>query len=584
MKWVLVQSDERVAARLSDDVGVHPVIATLLVNRGIVEPAAARSFLSNELSDLSEPGVFLQMEKAVRRIKDAVARRERVVIYGDYDVDGVAGSALLYLVLKDMGAAVECYIPDRMTEGYGLNTRAIERIRASGAGLLISVDCGISAFKEAAHARSLGLDLIITDHHEFAALHGAPHSSADPSLPDAFAVLHPAILHPDVPVPVREKVGVITGVGVTFKFAQALMGSERVGEGLAQYLDLVTLGTVADVGRITGENRILVRHGLDRLSSSASASRPGIAALKQVAGVNGKKITAGTVGFTLGPRINASGRMERADAAFRLLTTGSSGEAGDLAQALENANRQRQSVEERITEDARGLCRQVDMERTGALVLASNGWHPGVIGIVASRIAEEFYRPAALISIKDGVGKGSARSIPGFDLYSGLSECAGVLMGFGGHKYAAGFIIAEDRIPDLRERLSSLVRERLDPEGFVRTISIDGSVKLGDLTLLLMRDLERLAPFGLGNPEPRLGARDLTVLSARTVGNNHLKLKLRQEQGVLFDAIAFNRAGLFGGKVRENGRIAVVFTPRLTHWNGTTGIELDIKDIKMEHR
>lgn len=584
MKWVLVQSDERAAARLSDDVGVHPVIATLLMNRGIVDAAAARSFLSSELSSLSEPGIFLHMERIVGRIKDAVARRERIVVYGDYDVDGVTGSALLYLVLKDMGAAVDCYIPDRLSEGYGLNIGAVDRIKASGAGLLISVDCGISAAKEAACARSLGLDLIITDHHESAALHGAPYAGAVSSLPDAFAVLHPALLHPDVPVIAREEVGVITGVGVAFKLAQALMGFERVEEGLAQYLDLVTLGTVADVGKITGENRILVRHGLDRLSSPASASRPGIAALKRVSGLNGKKITAGTVGFTLAPRINASGRMERADSAFRLLTTGSSEEAAGLAQSLETANRERQAVEERIAEDAQGLCRRMDMEKAGALVLASKDWHPGVIGIVASRIVEEFYRPAALISVKDGVGKGSARSISGFDLYSGLSKCAGLLMGFGGHKYAAGFTIAEERIHEFRERLSSIVRDRMGAEGFVRTISIDGSVKLGDLDLPLMRDLERLAPFGLGNPEPRLGARDLTVLSARAVGKNHLKMKLRQEKGIPFDAIAFNRGGLLGAKVRENGRIAAVFTPRLTNWNGTMGIELDIKDIKTEHR
>jgi single-stranded-DNA-specific exonuclease len=499
-------------------------------------------------------------------------------------VDGVSGSALLYLVLREMGAAVDFYIPDRMTEGYGLNRGALERIGASGARLVISVDCGITAAEEASHARALGIDLIITDHHESAALHCAMNPGAVSPVPDAFAVLHPALLHPDVPVAVREKVGVITGVGVSFKLAQALMGLDRFGEELAPYLDLVTLGTVADVGRITGENRILVKHGLEVLSSSATSARPGIAALKQVAGLNGKKITSGTVGFTLAPRINASGRMARADAAFRLLTTSSPEEAAGLALELDNANRERQSVEERITGDARALCRQSDVDAAGSFVLSSKDWHPGVIGIVASRIAEEFYRPAALISVKDGVGKGSARSIPGFDLYEGLAECADLLAGFGGHKYAAGFTIAEDKIPAFRERLSSVVLGRMGPEGFVRTLRIDGPVKLGELTLPLMSELERLGPFGVGNPEPRLGARELTVVSARTVGSNHLKMKVRQENGVLFDAIAFNRAGLLGGTIREQARIAAVFTPRLTSWNGTTGIELDIKDIKTEQR
>src|SRR5574341_84648 len=584
MKWVLVQSDAVAVSRLSDDVGVHPVIASLLVNRGIDDPVVARSFLSSELTALSSPGVFLHMERAVRRIREAIARRERIVVYGDYDVDGVSGSALLFLVLTGLGASVECYIPDRMTEGYGLNSRAIESIAASGAKLLITVDCGITAAREAAGARSCGLDLIITDHHESVALHGTPSRASAPALPDALAVLHPAVLHPDVADRTREQVGVLTGVGVAFKLAQALLELEPADERLGQYLELVTLGTVADVGRITGENRILVKHGLAALSSSAMPERPGIAALKKAAGLNGKKITSGTVGFTLAPRINASGRMARADAAFRLLTTSSSEEASGLALALENANRERQSVEERITGDARALCGRPDADAAGSFVLASKEWHPGVIGIVASRIAEEFYRPAALISVKDGVGKGSARSIPGFDLYAGLAECADLLAGFGGHKYAAGFTIAEDNIPAFRERLSSVVRGRMGPEGFVRTLRIDGPVKLGELTLPLMGELERLGPFGVGNPEPRLGARGLTVVSARTVGSNHLTMKVRQENGVLFDAIAFNRAGLLGGTIREQARIAAVFTPRLTSWNGTTGIELDIKDIKTEQR
>lgn len=582
MKWTLLQPDERAVARLADAAAVHPVIAALLLNRGIDDPASARSFLSSDLSDLSEPGVFLQMERAVLRIKKALSRREPITVYGDYDVDGVTGSALLFLVLTEMGAAVDSYIPDRMTEGYGLTIPALERIKASGAGLVISVDCGISATTAAAHARGLGLDLIVTDHHEFAFPHEPSLSGSAPSLPDAAAVLHPALLHPDVPARTREQVGVVTGVGVAFKLAHALAGSGGVDDRLASYLDLVTLGTVADVGRITGENRIMVRHGLDALSSPSPGARPGIAALKRIAGANGKKVTSGTVGFTLAPRINASGRMERADAAFRLLTTGSADEAARLALALENANRERQSVEEGIAQDARNQCRGRDPEATGAFVLASPDWHPGVIGIVASRIVEEFYRPTALISLKEGVGKGSARSIPGFDLYGGLAECADLLAGFGGHKYAAGFTVAEDRIPALRERLSAIVRDRMGAEGFVRTLTIDGSVKLADLTLPFLRELERLAPFGPGNPEPRLGARGLAVLSARTVGNNHLKLKLRQERGILVDAIAFNRGDLLGRKVRENALIAAVFTPRLTSWNGTTGIELEIKDVKVE--
>lgn len=580
MKWELLQPDESAVTRLAGDAGIHPVTAALLVNRGVTDPAAARSFLSSDLSELSAPAAFLQMDRAVKRINDAVSRRERITIYGDYDVDGVTGSALLFLVLRERGADVSCYIPDRMTEGYGLNAPALERIRDAGGRLVITVDCGISALEAASRASELGLDLIITDHHEFAA--AAPPASGTPVMPPAVAVIHPALLAPGLPPGTREGVANITGVGVAFKLAHALAGPDRGLEHVVRHLDLVTLGTIADVGRITGENRILVRYGLRQLSAQPESQRPGIAAMKRLAGLNGKTITAGIVGFSIAPRINASGRMRRADAAFRLLTTDSEGEAGRLAQELENANRERQIVEERILGDARSQCRAADPDAAGAFVLASGDWHPGVIGIVASRIVDELYRPAALISLKDGIGKGSARSIPGYDLYSGLKECADLLLGFGGHTYAAGFTIAEERIPEFRERLGSLVRQRLGDAGFVRKLAVDGPVKLAELTLPLMRELEQLAPFGPGNPEPRLGSRSLTVLSAKTVGNNHLKMKLRQGNGLPFDAIAFNGSEKLGRKVAGNVLIAAVFTPRLNSWNGTTGIELDIKDIKIE--
>lgn len=344
----------------------------------------------------------------------------------------------------------------------------------------------------------------------------------------------------------------------------------------------MTLGTIADVGRITGENRILVKHGLDLLSSDLDTQRPGIAALKQVSKLNNKKIGVGIVGFTLAPRINASGRLERADAAFQLLTTSSLEEALKLATALDLVNRERQSVEEDIWQDARRLCHATAAEAAGALVLSAEKWHAGVIGIVASRIVEEFYRPTALICVQDGVGKGSARSIPGFDLYEGLVGCSDLLLGFGGHKYAAGFTIAEDNIPLFRERLGALVLERIGSEGFVRTLSVDGSVTLDELTLDLMEKIEKLGPFGQGNPEPRLGVRDLSVVSSRIVGNNHLKLRLRQQSGVSRDAIAFKRGHLLGKQIRDGARLAAVFTPRLNAWNGTTTVELEIKDIKTE--
>ncbi|MGC1455338.1 MAG: single-stranded-DNA-specific exonuclease RecJ [Nitrospirota bacterium] len=584
MKWVLAGSDDSVTAALAEQADLHPLIARLMVNRGITRASDALSFLSCDLSAISDPGVFSQMEKAVGRIRAAIARGERIVVYGDYDVDGVTGASLLFLALRQSGGNVACYIPDRMTEGYGLNAKALETLKNAGTALVISVDCGITALREAESARSLGLDLIITDHHEFDRLSSsnAANSSSEFILPNAYAVLHPGLLSAGVSSALRESVSGLTGVGVAFKLAQALLGISSIDERLTAYLDLVTLGTVADVGRITGENRILVKHGLDLLSSDSDTQRPGIAALKQVSKLNNKKIGVGMVGFTLAPRINASGRLDRADAAFQLLTTSSREEALKLASALDEVNRERQSVEEGIREDARGLCLAIDAGAAGALVLSSGKWHAGVIGIVASRLAEEFFRPTALICVQNGVGKGSARSIPGFDLYEGLAACSDLLLGFGGHRYAAGFTIAEVNIPQFRERLSSLVLERIGANGFTRTLSVDSAVTLDELTPGLMEMIEKLGPFGQGNPEPRLGARDLSVVSSRIVGNGHLKLRLRQKSGVSLDAIAFKCGHLLGKEIRDGARLAAVFSPRLNAWNGATTVQLEIKDIKIE--
>ena len=589
MKWVLAESEAGVADKLSDQAGLHPLIARLMVNRGITDPVTARSFLSSDLSGLSDPRIFTDMEKAVRRIRDAVSAREKIVVYGDYDVDGVTGAAILFLALKDLGATVECYIPDRMTEGYGLNSGAIRKLKASGAGLVVTVDCGIGALAEADLARELGLDLIITDHHEFSRLNGSNSLNAKtdaaetrPDLPRAYALLHPSLVSPEASAQVRNGLIDLTGAGVAFRLAQSLLSAGPGEERMIPFLALATLGTVADVGRLTGENRILVKHGLAILSSDGPSLRPGIAALKRVAGLNDKKISAGNVGFSLAPRINASGRLESADMAFRLLVTESAGEASELALALDAVNKERQSVEEGIWEEARRMSRKLDMEGTGAILLSSAEWHPGVVGIVASRIADEFYRPTALISVKDGVGKGSARSVPGFDLYHAFNECSDLLLGFGGHMYAAGFTVAEERIPGLRERLNEVALKGVGEKGFVRTMHVDGAVELEDLTLDLMHEIEQLAPFGQGNPEPRLGARGLEVVSSRIVGNNHLKLQLRQKNGTAFGAIAFNRGALLGRKVRDGARVAAVFTPRINTWNGKTAVELEIRDLKEE--
>ena len=563
-------------AALSEQ-GFHPLIARLLANRGISDPVEAQAFLSCDLVRLSGPGIFLGMGKAVNRIRTAITGREKIAVYGDYDVDGVTGAAILFLVLKSLQADVVSYIPDRISEGYGLHGTALETLRSSGVSVVITTDCGISALDQANTARSLAIDLIITDHHEL------PRNDASGAVlvPNAYAVLHPKLISDETPDQVKKEVAGLTGVGMAFKLAQALLDVPAHDPRLMQYLDLVALGTIADVGTITGENRILVKHGLDDLSAGNASQRQGVAALKEVAGLAGKKIGVGAVGFSLAPRINASGRLDHADAAFRLLTTESPDEARDLATMLDDINRERQAVGELIQEEARSKCGSLDLAATGALVLASPDWHPGVIGIVASRIAEEFYRPVALISVKDGIGKGSARSIPGFDLYQGLSSCSDLLLGFGGHKYAAGFSIAEDRIPELRQRLGAIVMQQMS-RSFVRTLAVDGAVSLDELSLDLLQEIEQMAPFGQGNPEPRLGARGLTVLSTKTVRNNHLKLMLRQQGGSAFGAISFSRGGRPGRAVLAGSTVAIVFTPRSNTWNGKTSVELEIRDVKID--
>ncbi len=579
IKWVLTECDAAAASALAGQTGLHPLIARLMSSRGMTDPADVRAFLSCELAALSGPEIFSGMGKAAARIRAALSAHEKIAVYGDYDVDGVTGATLLFLALKSLGADVIAYIPDRITEGYGLHSSALNSLKASGVSLVITADCGIGALDQANTARSLALDLIVTDHHEFSRQTG--DSGMAIALPDACAVLHPKLVSEKTPERVKKDVAGLTGVGMAFKLAQAILDAPVEDERIRRYLDLVALGTIADVGAITGENRILVKHGLADLSTDNGSQRKGVAALKEVAGLAGKKIGVGAVGFSLAPRINASGRLSSADTAFKLLTTESPDEARELAIRLDDINRERQAVEELIREAARSQCASLDITRTGALVLASTDWHPGVIGIVASRIAEEFYRPAALISVKDGVGKGSARSIPGFDLYQGLSACSDLLLGFGGHKYAAGFTIAEDRIPELRERLGSIVLRQMS-QGFVRTLTVDGAVTLDELTLDLIHELERMAPFGQGNPEPRLGARGLMVLSSKAVRNNHLKLQLRQEEGSPFGAIMFSRGGRPGKTVLEGSKIAIVFTPRINAWNGKTAVELEIRDVKNE--
>lgn len=529
------------------------------MNRGIRTPEAARSFLDPSASDLLDPFQLNEMDRAVSRIGEAIRRSERIVIYGDYDVDGVTATTLYLDFFRSQGVEAGFYIPHRLKEGYGINESAIRTIHQQGTALLITADCGTTSVDEIRLARSLGMDVIVTDHHE-----------ASAELPPATALLNPKRADAGYP----EK-GLCTA-GLTFKVIQAMTGSTPT-EGL----DLVALGTIADVSPLMGENRFLVREGLKQLTEGR---RLGIRALKEVAGLKGPVVGTGTVGFALAPRINAAGRLTDAQEAIRLLTTQSWEEARTLARSLDRQNRERQQVEEGILGEA---CRRVesemDLDQRGGIVLASRHWHLGVVGIVAARLAERYYRPTILLAIdSNGLAKGSARSIPDFHLYDGLQRCGDLLIRFGGHRSAAGLTLREEQIPALRERFSTLVFEMLGDESLRPRRVMDAVVEWEELNLPLVDELSRLAPFGPANPEPTLLLQGVIPVEPRVVGNNHLKFSVRQRgkgHGPSMEVIGF-QMGERMADLREGTEVDLVFTPERNTWRGLEQIQLRLKDVR----
>lgn len=560
-------ADER-ARVLSRNLGVPPLVGRVMFLRGIEAPGAAAEFLRADLDDLVDPFLLPDMEKAVVRVLRAVRHGERIRIYGDYDVDGITSTCVLLNVLKSLGADVDYYIPDRLGEGYGLNLEAIEKAAASGTSLLITVDCGITAVDEVELARERGMDVVITDHHEPADV-----------LPRAYALVNPKRV--DSSYPFRD----LAGVGVAYKLASALLRA-RAGTLDApalpdEILELVALGTIADVAPLTGENRIFAKHGLARLNAT---SNPGLRALIDVSGLAGREIGVGAVGFSLGPRMNAAGRLGDATLCVDLLTTSSPERAAEIASVLDRANQERQSLEQAILEKAASM---VKMTATGeaedaVLVLAGEGWHAGVIGIVASRLVERFWRPVILISMNGDEGRGSGRSIDAFDLYGGLVQCADLLKEFGGHRHAAGLAISRDAVDALRERLNHVGRSMLAPEDLVRKVTCDLEVRFGEIDLAVAEGLAMLAPFGAGNPVPTFISRGVRLVEYRGVGveARHLKMKLAQD-GVMLDAIGFGLGDmapvLFTRGARE---VDIVYTIEVNQWNGTRQAQLSIKELR----
>jgi single-stranded-DNA-specific exonuclease len=572
-RWIWPGPCPEGARDLATELGVSPLLAELLLRRGIEDATDGRAFLRPNLKDLHDPSLLPDADAAADRLHRAVRERERIVVYGDYDVDGVTATVLLLRFLRLVGADAGFYVPDRLTEGYGMNLAAIRRLAAEGTRVLISVDNGTTSHAEIALARELGMAVIVTDHHE-----------PGPELPAAEAVVNPKRADSRYPTTA------LCGVGVAFKiawavarrFSEAKKVSPELREFLLDAMALVAMGTVADVVPLTGENRVLVRHGLRALEATRS---PGLRALIDVSGLGDTPLRASHIGFRIGPRINAAGRMARASAAIELLLSDSFQESLEVAQKLNEENRARQELEQRIHVGARErvLAEAAPVPgRGGAIVLGDDDWHPGVIGIVASRLVDEFHRPCVLIAFDGETGRGSGRSIPGFDLHEALSVKPELMIGFGGHAFAAGMEIHRDRLPELRESLDARARELLRPEHLVREVRMDAEIALGDLTLPVVRELEMLAPHGEGNPTPRLVVRGLRVAGrTRRVGREGAHLALHVTDGTASRrAIAFG-AGPRESEVRETADdLALVFTPGVNDWNGREEVELVVRDFR----
>ncbi len=556
---------EAQAAALVKALGLHPLAARVLAARGQGAPDAAAEFLGASLSSLPDPFSMKDMDRAVERIRRALEAGERIACYGDYDVDGVTSTALLAGFLRAAGGDVIEYIPHRLVEGYGLNAEAVGKLAARGVKLLITLDCGITSLEEVRAAAALGVDAVVVDHH-----------TVPVELPAAAAILNP---HQEgCAYPTRD----LAAVGVTFALAMALRRrlreagrfAGRAEPNLKEALDLVALGTVADVVPLVGANRILVRWGLEVLSRSR---RPGVRALKRVAGVaDGTPVTAGQVGFRLAPRINAAGRLDDAGRSVRLLLSDDAEVARSLAEDLNRENQARQEIERRILDEA--LADAAPRVAAGArgLVLARDGWHPGVIGIVASRLVERFHRPVVLVALENGTGKGSGRSIEAFHLYDALLACRRHLARFGGHRHAAGVTIERAQLEPFRDAFEAYAAGRLSGEDLQPRCRIDAWVDDAELTDRAAADLERLAPFGAGHPEPVFALRRATA-RGRTVGSAGVHLKLALGARAL-DAIGFgmgDRAALC-----DEGPVDAAFSVGFDEWDGTRRLQLKLRDLR----
>ena len=574
-RWLLNRTNPEYIAYLSKAASISPVIAQILMNRGIKTLEKIGSFLNPHISQLSDPFEMQGMKTAVDRILAASRSGERVLVHGDYDADGLSATAIALKTLKMLGIDCHSFIPNRIEHGYGFAPSSLIKAKHIGASLIITVDCGITSFEAAALSKKEGIDVIITDHHEPVrsqeskgqSNHGSRTTDHEFFLPDALAVINPKVSDS------RSEVINLSGAGIAFKLAQALCMVYDSGFTVHDFLDLAALGTMADVVPLTGENRLIVKEGVKLMDKGA---RPGIQALKQVAGIDGKTIKAGLLSFTLIPRINAAGRISDASDVLDLLLTDAEDKAIEIALWLDKLNSERQQIEEEVYQEALSMLN--DKGISPVIVLSGEGWNRGVIGIVASRITEKFYRPTFILSVEGSIARGSARSIPSFDIFKALGVCKELLKGFGGHKQAAGLELESGSIAAFEERINRLADEMLAEKDCAPSLEIDASVDLSEIDFGLIREIEMLEPFGFGNPEPFLGSKGLEVLYPKIVKNNHLKMKLRQKNRSL-DAIGFDMAAFFE-KLGTSNIVDAVYTPLVNEWEGRKSVQLNLKALR----
>jgi single-stranded-DNA-specific exonuclease len=565
-RWHLKEfTDEKSVLALSDSLNVSNALAKLLIQRGITNFFEAKSYFRPSIDSLHDPFLMDGMHEASIRVINAITNNEKICVYGDYDVDGTCSVSLMFLFLQELGARVETYIPNRLTEGYGMSIQSIDYLKNRKINLIISVDCGITAVEEIEYADQYGIDTIICDHHQPKEI-----------LPKAYAILDP--IKPGCNYPFKY----LSGAGVAFKLASAI--GARIGrKNMAlKYLDLVALAGAADIVPLIDENRIFVKEGLELINRSP---RPGIEALIKSAKMEPGNLSAGQIVFTIAPRINAVGRLGDANRAVELFTTFDSNKAHELAQVLENENIKRRAIDEATFSHAIDLVETcVNFDSDFGIVLHDNDWHPGVIGIVASRLVEKFNRPSVMLTTIDGVAKGSARSIPGFNIYEALQSCEDLLLQFGGHEAAAGLAIEIEKLESFRDRFNEILRKNMSSKDVTPELAIDSKLSFSEISPKFVRVLEQFAPFGPGNMRPVFVSENVSlVYPPKIVGTNHLVTCLKQNgNDKVFDAIGFNLGAFAESIDKDKNLVDIVYTIESVTKDGKSYPQIRIKDIDVK--